>query len=197
MNHQEKEKIEKILAYEDKQIDVDVAKIISNTNQEIDEQTIQRIKEQLVQKRMLQYPIDDEKKKEQLKKYTQTFNKALQEEKVRKQREKYKLEKTKQKATKAYQEQDMFVEKSGTQKVQQNDNQGGKVRKTLLDMAKEFVKKVFYKSQKEENKENIKEMGITHKAFSNSLEPISKDIYDEKPKMESKEGQQETKEEQR
>lgn len=65
MNHQEKERIKRILASEDKQTDVDITKIIATTKKEVDEQMMQNWKEQLVQKRMPQYPTDNEENRVQ------------------------------------------------------------------------------------------------------------------------------------
>lgn len=181
MEEKEKSKIARIMAEEDKQLEVDATYIASEIKTKHIEKMSKPVHRLLVEKELPKYPKDIEKQREEKRKYTQTFSEKLEEEKeINAQKRKIEIQKREQKLQ-AYKKQESYVEeikedeekdidKEGivirikrkigeiwNGKIEDKDNQKNRVSQTHQDL-KERVK---YEPKKlEEHKEHKEKPNI-------------------------------------
>lgn len=88
----EEEKIKEILASLDPQLKVDAIKIVEQSNTDDKERKIKFMQRLFVKKQKDNYPKNEKKLQEDKGKYTESFRKAVEEEKIKKQEEKIRRE---------------------------------------------------------------------------------------------------------
>lgn len=93
MNQEQKELIQKILASQNKQLQVDAIKKVEEKNTSVTnpQKAIEVQKMHLVTMNKEKYPLDEEKQREEKRKYTQTFRKALEKEQKEKEEQRRRI----------------------------------------------------------------------------------------------------------
>lgn len=176
MNEKEiEEKIQEILATNDRQLQVDAIRMIEQVNPPDKRKTFKIIIKQLISKNKKSYPIDNEKKKEEKRKYTESFKIAVKEEQKKKKQEKQEKERLKnqvriKKMLKSYGLEDDVIEND--EKIQEffkkcQEDQAN--TKSFLLQLYEYIMKV----RKIVNEEQSKQTVPTHKDFMERMKPSS------------------------
>jgi len=163
------EKIQEILAMNDRQLQVDAIKMVEQGNPPNKEKTFKIIIKQLISKHKKSYPIDNEKKKEEKRKYTESFKKAVKEEQKKKKQEKERLKNQvkMQKMLEAYGlEEDIIKDDKKIQEFFEKCQKDQANTKSFLLQLYEYIMKV--------RETNDKEKSIpTHKDFMERMQPSS------------------------
>lgn len=156
----EKEKIREVLASQEKQLEVDVIRIVEQNNVKEDkrEKAIELVRKDLMRKRQENYPVDDENERLKKRQYTQTFREELENEQEAKIREKHLKEKQVKKALEAYGQQERGSLIDEMQK---------KHKKSIIENIIETLKGLKQETPKQENRvQNLK----THSEFMKELQ---------------------------
>ena len=167
------EKIQEILATNDRQLQVDAIRMIEQGKPPNKEKTFKIIIKQLISKHKKSYPIDNEKKKEEKRKYTESFKIAVKEEQKKIKKEKQEKERLKnqvkiKKMLKSYGLEDDFIEND--EKIQEffkkcQEDQTN--TKSFLLQLYEYIMKV----REMLNEEKAEQTLPTHKDFMQRMKP--------------------------
>ncbi len=84
MNEEEKQIIQEILATEDRQLIVDAIRIVEQEDVRDKEKAVALLKKYFIAIKKEKYPLKEEEQQEQKRKYAQSFNYALQQERKQK-----------------------------------------------------------------------------------------------------------------
>ena len=166
------EKIQEILAMNDRQLQVDAIKMVEQGNPPNKEKTFKIIIKQLISKHKKSYPIDNEKKKEEKRKYTESFKKAVKEEQKKKKQEKERLKNQvkMKKMLEAYGlDEDIIKDDKKIQEFFRKCQKEQGNTKSFLLQVYEYIMQV----RELLNEEKTKQTLPTHKDFMQRMQPSS------------------------
>ncbi len=139
----EEDKIQEILASQDRQLQIDAIRMIEQENELAKEKDLKLLNQYLISKNKETYPIKPEKVQEEKKKYTETFNKAIQEEQKEKEFEKIRRQRKINQVLRAYgKEPETKESKKKPEIVLEKNEKSQEKSRTLLVRIEEAIDRI-------------------------------------------------------
>lgn len=174
----EKDKIQEILASQDRQLQIDAIKIIEQEENVSDkEKAFKILTQNLISQNKEFYPIQGEKAQEEKRKYTETFYKAIQEEQRKKESERLRKQRKINQVLRAYgKESKIKNDEKYPENILKKYNEIQYKNKTLLMQVQEIVEKVKGLIDEGFSKETIEKITEekrtpTHQEFMERMKP--------------------------